>query len=86
MFIPTKYIKINTNGHDKIIVFSGLIQHKEFKNLNPISAGFISIGATIQDGHPITDCTCYGKSDSLGIDSAPEDTELAKKQILGIIF
>ena len=37
----TKYIKTK-NG--EIITFSPLLQHSEFKNFEPTSAGFISIG------------------------------------------
>jgi hypothetical protein len=78
MILKTKYVR---TYDDKIIVFSELHQHKEFKSFQPVSAGFISIGVG-KDGNP--DCTCYGESISLGIKSnEEEDTFLARKQILG---
>jgi hypothetical protein len=72
-----KYIRTSEN---RIIVFSELQQHSEFKKFNPISAGFISIGIG-DDRNP--DCLCYGESVSLGLKSLEEDSSLAKRQILG---
>ena len=86
MVLKQKYIRTDEN---KIIVFSELLQHNEFKNFNPVSAGFISI-STKKVEHNMqyyyeTDCACYGESVSLGLKSNEEDTALAKKQILGHI-
>ena len=73
-----KYIRTEDN---EIIVFGEVLQHKDFENLNPVSAGFISFGIG-SDKNP--SCTCYGESISLGIKSNEiEDTKLAKRQILG---
>jgi hypothetical protein len=73
-----KYIKTKSK---EIIVFSELMNHSAFSNFEPVSAGFISIGA-LGKGEP--DCTCYGKSITLGLESdEKEDTELARIQILG---
>ncbi len=78
MITTAKYIKTKDN---KMIVFSGALQHKEFKHFEPVSAGFIAIGVG-SDKNP--DCTCYGESISLGIKCDDEqDTKLAKQQILG---
>jgi hypothetical protein len=77
--VQVKYIRTKDN---KIIVFSGLQQHSEFQNFDPISAGFISIG--VKDGEP--DCDCYGESFTLGLKSMEGDTRLAKQQILGNYF
>lgn len=75
-----KYIRTE---EDQIIVFPSYLSHNLFKSFNPVSAGFISFGATAKHE---PSCTCYGKSVSLGIDSnTDEDTFLAKKQILKII-
>ena len=74
--MKTKYIKTKDNI---IIVFSELLQHSEFKRFNPISAGFISINVG-EDKNP--DCVCYGESISLNLKSDPNDTILAKRQIL----
>jgi hypothetical protein len=73
-----KYVCTKDN---QIIVFSELFTHDEFKNFDPISAGFISIGA---EGRHEPKCSCHGESVSLKLKSRPEeDTELARKQILG---
>ncbi len=78
MILKTKYVRTKEN---RIIVFSELNQHSEFKSFEPVSAGFISIGVG-SDGNP--DCTCYGESVSLNLKSnEEEDTILAKRQILG---
>lgn len=75
MWLKTKYIITKDNI---IIVFPELLQHSDFKEFNPISAGFISFGVNKQ-GNP--SCTCYGESISLDLKSREEDTEIAKKQL-----
>lgn len=76
--MKVKYIKTKDN---RIIVFPELLQHSEFKHFGPISAGFISIGAS-ERGVPTI--SCYGESISLGLKSDSEvDIELARRQILG---
>ena len=75
--MKVKYIKTEDN---KIIVFSGLQNHFEFRSFNPISAGFISFSA--KGGMP--NVQCYGKSVSLKMESDSNiDSELARRQILG---
>jgi hypothetical protein len=80
-----KYIKTKKNV---IIAFCELLQHDDFKHFEPVSAGFMSIGTKKvkygEQEYTETDCTCYGKSNSLGIESDPEvDSKLARNQILG---
>ena len=71
-----KYIRTENN---EIIVFGEIMQHKDFRNLRPVTAGMISFGID-KDRNP--DCTCYGESVSLGLKSDPEvDTRLAKLQL-----
>jgi hypothetical protein len=71
-----KYIRTKDN---EIIIFGEIMQHRDFRNFNPISAGFISFGIN-KEGNPT--CSCYGESISLGIESNPEeDTLLAKQQL-----
>lgn len=71
-----KYIRTN---NDEIIIFGGIMQHSEFRNFNPVSAGFISFGIN-EHGNPT--CSCFGTSIYLNLDSIPEkDTELAKQQL-----
>ena len=77
MMTKVKYIRTKNN---QIIVFPEYHQHSEFKKFEPISAGFISFGV---GDYRNPDCTCYGESISLKLKSLPDDTILAKRQILG---
>ena len=52
--MATKYIKTKDN---EIIVFSALLNHSDFINYNPISAGFILF---LTDELGIPTCECYG--------------------------
>jgi hypothetical protein len=71
-----KYIKTKEK---EIIVFGEIMLHSDFRNMNPVSAGFISFG-TNEDGNPT--CKCYGESISLGLLSdEEEDTQLAQSQL-----
>ena len=74
-----KYVRTK---HNEIIVFSELLNHSDFSNHQPVSAGFISFGVG-EDGNP--SCSCYGESISLGFlkSKGDEDSELAYRQILG---
>lgn len=73
-----KYIKTKDK---QIIVFGEYYTHDELKKFEPISAGFISFGL---DDNGELYCQCYGNSVSLGLKAdEKEDSELAKKQILG---
>jgi hypothetical protein len=75
-----KYIRTSNNC---IIVFSGAMNHSDFKHLNPVSAGFISIGVD-KDGNP--DCECYGESSSLDMKADEKDSMRAKLQIFGNMY
>jgi hypothetical protein len=70
-------VKYIITKDDRIIVFSALFLHSDFKRFEPKSAGFISIG--VKEGNPT--CSCYGESISLGLKSRGEDTEIAKQQL-----
>ena len=71
-----KYIKTKDN---KIIVFSGLNNHSDFRLFNPVSAGFIDF----YNDNGEAKVSCYGESISLGMKSDPkEDTMLANFQLL----
>jgi hypothetical protein len=80
-YINPMQVKYIRTKEDEIIVFSEHQQHSEFRDFNPVSAGFISFGA--KDKHePV--CRCYGESVSLKLKSDEDkDTQLATKQILG---
>jgi hypothetical protein len=85
MVIKLKYIKTKANV---IIAFPALLEHAQFADFNPVTAGFMAIGTKkVKSGeqeYTETDCHCYGKSDSLGMEANEEvDTKLARRQILG---
>ena len=66
-----KYVITKDN---KVIIFSNLFLHSDFKRFDPIRAGFVQFGVD-KKGNPT--CSCYGESVSLGLSSNPEfDTEL----------
>lgn len=72
--MKTKYIKTKD---DEIIVFGEIMNHSDFRFMNPVSAGFISFGIDEQ-GNPT--CKCYGHSVSLNLPSDEEkDTLLARR-------
>jgi len=71
-----KYIKTKNR---EIIVFGEIMLHSDFRNMNPVSAGFIYFGIG-EDGNPT--CTCHGESISLRLKSdEEEDTFLAQSQL-----
>ena len=71
-----KYIKTKNK---EIIVFGEIMLHSDFRNMDPVSAGFISFGIN-EDGNPT--CNCYGESISLGLPSdEEEDTFIAQSQL-----
>ena len=74
-----KYIRTK---NDEIIVFGEIMQHSEFRNFNPISAGFISFGLN-KEGNPT--CSCFGESISLNLDSKQEEDTLLAKRHLGML-
>lgn len=76
-----KYIKTNDK---KIIVFSGLNNHSDFRSYNPVSAGFIRFETDVAGD---VNCVCFGASFSLQMKSDElEDTMLANMQITGDKF
>jgi hypothetical protein len=76
MYLKKKYV---ITRDEVIIVFPELIEHHQFSNFEPVSAGFISFGT---DDRGQMKCQCYGKSISLRIESRPEeDTRIAMQQL-----
>ena len=75
----TKYIR--TEGGD-IIIFSEVINHSQFRNWNPVSAGFIMFYTDKETGNP--NCKCYGESISLGLKSNPEEDTIRARFQLGM--
>jgi len=61
--------------YNSIIIFPTIIEHKEFRHLEPISAGFCYVNKNKVD--------CFGKSISLDLESRPEDSGIATQQLFG---
>jgi hypothetical protein len=68
-----KYVRIGR--YNEIIIFPIVIEHSDFKHLEPISAGFCYID---QDK-----VSCFGESVSLKLESMEDDTFMATKQVFG---
>ena len=72
--VKLKYVKVPVKGTSlfTFIVFNDLIQHSQFKNHNPVSAGFVHFSQEKAE--------CFGKSISLGIESSPLDSQEMTRQ------
>lgn len=68
-----KYI-MTPNG---IIVFPGSFKHKEFEHFKPRSAGEIDF--VVENGEVVA--KCWGRSESLNIESHPDDSRKATFQL-----
>jgi hypothetical protein len=80
MIEEQKYVKTSDGV---IIVFQAPIFHSKMRHIADIvSAGFISFGGL----NGIPQCRCYGRSESLNLDSEIIDTEIANKQLFGLYF
>ena len=69
-----KYVRFDKldDGRDVLVLFPASVTHAKIAELNPsqvISAGFVSAKGE-----------CYGKSTSLEVSSAPEDSKFLKSQ------
>lgn len=77
---PPKYVIVN----GRAIVFSASIQHKDMVGFNEKceGAGFINFDFKKDSyGDTIVIAKCYGKSESLGIESREQDSEIVTHQI-----
>jgi hypothetical protein len=71
-----KYVKINR--YDEVIIFPCVMEHSDFKYLNPITAGFCYINVHQRR------VDCFGESISLRLKSDKrQDTYSATKQVFG---
>lgn len=78
MFRSAKYIITdNPVWGERAIIFDNGFAHNEFKNLNPISAGFVDI----KSNNGVVEVSCYGKSTSLRLDSRPEDDAIVLRSL-----
>lgn len=77
--MDTKQKFVRLKKYNEVIIFPCIIAHSDFKNFNPISAGFCYVNSNKNR------VVCFGESFSLGLKSDPkEDTLQATKQIFGI--
>jgi hypothetical protein len=84
--MANKYISFKQygNGFTEIVIFPETIKHSEMKqnlgNIEIVGAGFISFSIQKDEYEDlITKFTCYGKSDSLGITSHENDSNVAQR-------
>lgn len=71
-----KYIRLG-GGLDEIVIFPMTLEHSSFEEMNPISAGFCIIcNKSVK---------CYGESVSLELNSMSDDSNLATKQVFGLM-
>ena len=75
MFGDRKQKYVRLGKYDEIIIFPGTLQHSDFRYLEPISAGFCYVD--------VDRVRCFGESISLGLESLPEDSDIATEQIFG---
>lgn len=71
--LETKYII--TENKMPILFTEGQL-HSDFKHFNPISAGFVKITAHMNEPGAFISAEVYGGSDSLNLQSKPEDSKL----------
>jgi len=76
-----KYIRTKD---DEIIIFGETMNHSDFIDFNPISAGFISFGLNPETDNPT--CNCFGESYSLNMKSNPESDTFLAKRTLGMVW
>lgn len=74
MSMKQKYIITCTN---EVVIFADSIQHKEFKHLKPVAAGF----CVINPDKKIV--LCFGESISLDLKSREIDATCATKLLFG---
>jgi len=81
-----KYIVFEQSGLETALLFDPLIEHDQFKELNPISAGFfITHEQNVADQYSwdgpsfIPKISVYGKSTSLELESRPEDAIIIER-------
>jgi hypothetical protein len=68
-----KYIIIRDSGLELPVIFDEIIKHDSFAELNPISAGFVTLEKDLLGN---TVAVASGKSISLKKNSRPEDSQI----------
>jgi hypothetical protein len=78
MFDDTKYIIVDQQGTELPVIFPHLINHSDMRHAGKVvSAGFCQIFAS--DADKKVSVAVGGKSDSLKINSRPEDKEIIER-------
>lgn len=84
-----KYVVFSDSGHERIILFPAVIEHRNFadfmpKRWRPIRAGFVMFFLQDADGNTLEGkFKCYGESLSLGLPSDPEkDLMLLNRELV----
>ena len=75
----TKYVMLEYGGVPTPLLFSDMLSHADFRDYRPIRAGFVQI--VIGEEGKIVVAT-FGKSQTLKLESAPEDGEIIRKQLV----
>jgi hypothetical protein len=76
--MDTKQKYVRLKEYDEIIIFPCIIEHRQFKHLDPVSAGFCYVNSN-------KTVVCFGESYSLDLKSNHiEDSLKATKQIFGV--
>jgi hypothetical protein len=68
-----KYVRLK--DYNAIVIFPPVLDHSDFVNLNPISAGYCEI---YNDK-----VSCWGESITLKLKAMDDDTMIATRQIFG---
>lgn len=77
--MDTKQKFVRLKEYDAVIIFPCVIKHSNFKDFNPVTAGFCYVNVAEKR------VDCFGESYSLGLKSdLKEDTIRATKQIFGV--
>ena len=76
--MDTKQKYIRTRKYSAIIIFPDFIAHSQFKEFDPVSAGF----CYVDEVRGIV--KCFGESISLGLKSDPKDSIAATSQLFGV--
>jgi len=78
MFDNTKYIIVDQEGIELPVIFPHLINHSDMRHAGKVvSAGFCQMYAT--DGENTVSVCVFGKSESLKLESRPEDKEIIEE-------
>ena len=79
-----KYVRFMDNS---VLVFADNLNHADVAGWKPVrSAGFCCIETSRNrfDDIVVSNCGCYGKSESLGVTSLPDDADYVREVFRGM--